>query len=1087
MNQNVQKDNTSDLINKYSRTLDTSAEALRAAAKSFDSSTTKLNSDYKRTTDYLVQMMVKTAKAFDKDVSDLETSMKERSQDSSNETNQLAKQNKNLVKSLDDTYKGHLTGLQRYGGAFIKSVELVGSALLNRYKTAASNVLSSYENNLSAITVRMFDSNSEYTTAMQKATDQIRSMDLTKQFSQIDFTEQLATVLETGIRKSSSSQLDITSTVMGNLITNKLTPYISTNTRTYTRMTKLLGENFTQGMTGLATVLEDKYGAEGLEQGQFDATLEAFGNMMQANAKQSGESASKAISAAVEMNDRIANTMGSEESDHWRSLITEIAETGKSSDAVMLAAMQKAGVYNAADVSNAEKLQELTSTYYDMVRGSTSAAWGGQYSQAYGTSAQTIWAAQGAGSLKSLTDPLTKTYKSLNTYFQKQESLTEGYGQSKTAQYEKGYENSVAKGVDTLADKIPHALDNLELIYKAVSAWFAAWLGKGLVKSVGGKVFGKGSLGTEGGLSLGKTSLLNNSTSFAEQVALLKGGAGSLSEVAELGKSGLTGLGKASGVLSIIAGLVMAGVDAKDAVSRAKQSGTSAIGAGAEGFFTGSSIAGMSEEEKQQYYQQSGYFNISDVFKNAGKYALVGGGVGTFAGGPLGTAIGTAVGGVTGAVTSAIDQAVNSYDYRKLDKATEEASKSLANLKQASSDYESTLKKTDKTQSNLNIIQENLGKSTDDTEEAFAALKAEYPEYLTGLTSSKDMNQDLVDVLKRRIEAEKLSTLKDTQEAAEKASSAESKKLKKEIKVASKDTISDAERSFANFVKKEGKNGVVTKDQIVDWTNQNDTPSLYELNKLGAIRQTGSGYTISKRLSKSKDKSSITEALNPVIAQKFSSDSTLMQLYNNIVESYNSLYDDKGHLREDLSQGDKSSYQSLLESSSTSFKNLYNETKSQFKKKSIQSARNFKSEAKASFGDDKLKEMLDKGNVKFSYKLGTDKTKEGRAYLHENEAVLTADTASKMRTMASGLGGISNLVDLMYSVNRGLTTTTATASAADSSSLESPIYTLLTTYTKSVTDSLSSLVSMVSQLVNTDDVDFPKSLRNSKLASYKGV
>lgn len=1082
--QNSQKDQTSDLINKYSQTLDNSASALKTAALSFNKTSKELSSDYKKTTDYLIQMMVKTAKTFGKDVSDLEDSMKRRTRDDSDQEGKVAKQNQRTIDELDKLHKSNLSSLQRYGGAFIKSVELVGTALLNRYKTAANNVLSSYESHFSDITVRMFNSNSDYTEAMKDATRQISSMDLTKQFSQIDFTEQLATVLESGIRKSSDSQLDITNTVMSNLITSKLTPYISTNTRTYTRMTKLLGENFTQGMTGLATTLEDKYGAEGLEQGQFDATLEAFGNMMQANAKQSGEDVNRALSAAVEMNDRIANLMGSEESDRWRSLITEISETGTSSDAVMLAAMQKAGVYNAADISDSDKLQRLTTMYYDMVRANTSAAWGGQYSQSLGTSAQTIWATQGANSLESLSDPLTKTYESLNAYTEKQEALTEGYGQSKSAQYDKEYENSVSTGVDTLADKVPHALDNLDLIYKVVLGWSAAWTARGLI---GGGDSGSGVLG-----GLASKAIRTNGRA-ASVLSKLPEGLPTLGLGSAVGAGTATVGGILTGVTGLVTGTAMAGVDAYQAGSRAsanEQGVGQTILQGARGALTGSSTAGMTEQQKQEYYQQQGYFSWKDVGTNALKGGALGAGIGTAAGGwalGTGTAVGAVIGAATGALTNIIDQVADAHDYKQLEKASEEASESLSNLKQASSNYESTLKKSDDTLSNLDTIQENLGKSTSATEDAFTALKKEYPEYLTGLTSSTEVNQDLIDVMKERVRAENLKALKDAQEAGEEASEDERKKLDKDIKVATKDSISDVSQAFYT----ENKGKTLSSTELNKWVEGYSKRSgksiasiADQLHKEGAYSRHGL-VNQSFEVSNFEGKSTITQSLNKTIADYLGSDSVLSELYGRIVESYNNLYDSEGNPKEGLSDPDKLQYTGLLEGFASQFKETYYSEKAKFKDKDEEAAVNFKKEAQNLFGDN-LPSMLKAGGVEnFSYKLGTDRvTKDQTAQLHQNEAVLTAATATKLRDLSKGMGGISNYVDLLSQVQAQPVQKATTLSSA---STDSPIYTLLSTYTKSVTDSLSSLVSMVSKLVDIDESDFPEPVVNKKLASYKGA
>lgn len=1060
-----QYDGTADLINKYSQSLDKSAQSLKIAAQSYEKTSNSAVKDYKSTTNYLVDMMVKTAKAFGKDIDDLESSMKKNNEE---KKKQDTENGEKLAGHLEEAYKTGSNNLQRWGKAFANQLNLVGTAIIGRYKTAASSVLSSYESSLSEITVKMFDSNSEYTAAMQKATRDIRDMDLTKQFSQVDFTESLKEVLAQGIRDVGDQQISTSDMALENLITNKLTPYISTSNRTYVRMTKELGKSFTENITGLASLLEDKYGAEALENNQLSTSIEEFIPVIQGFAKEQGLDSNQITNSMMQTMSVVASQYGEAEAENFRSQIVTALQDPTSASALMQSALQGADVGSILNDP-----MKLAQRYYSGVESYTGMSNYGMYAKALGIDPNTIAYVKGYGegtsSLDAFNDSAISASESLNAYQNKVDALEGGYGQSKSAQFEKTYENQVAEGVDFLADKFPHALDNLEIATRVIQAWFTAWL-------AGGGNSGSG-LGSVKGF-VGKSSL-------GSQLEMLKGGAG-LGETFSAGRAGLSGLGTAAGVASILGGLVWGGYDAYKAVGRAKQSGTNAVGAGVEGFFTGNSTAGMSDEQKKDYYSSNGYFSWSDLTKNAGKYALVGGGAGTFAGGPLGTAIGAVAGGALGAATSAIDQIVNAHDYKQLEKASEAASESLANLKQASSDYESTLKETDETQSNLDIIQKNLGKSTDDTEKAFVALKSQYPEYLTGLTSSKEVNQELIDVINKRIEAEKLESLKKTQESAEEAAKDEVKKLKGEIKVSTKDSATDASKEFYNYVS--GLGGSISKDDAESWVNEyvsnhkgTDASSVWK-DLQGSYKYSWGKYTVKDSM---KGKSSVTEDLNKLVLSEFASDSVLMQLYGNVVQAYNSLYDDKGKLKQGLSEADRSSYSDLLSSSASSFKDLYDSEKSEFGKKSSKAAINFANEAKNSFGNSKLVDMLKAGSVEFSYKLGTDKTKEGRAYLHDDEAVLTANAATKMRSMASGIGGISNLVDLMYATNRGLAT--ATTSVSDGSSIESPVLTLLTSYTKSVTDSLSSLVSLVGQLVRPDDNTFPAPKTNRKLSSYQGV
>lgn len=1061
-----QYDGTADLINKYSQSLDKSAQSLKIAAQSYEKTSNSAVKDYKSTTNYLVDMMVKTAKAFGKDIDDLESSMKKHNEEKKKQDTESGEK---LAGHLEEAYKTGSNSLQRWGKAFANQLNLVGTAIIGRYKTAANSVLSSYESSLSEITVKMFDSNSEYTAAMQKATRDIRDMDLTKQFSQVDFTESLKEVLAQGIRDVGDQQISTSDMALENLITNKLTPYISTSNRTYVRMTKELGKSFTENITGLASLLEDKYGAEALENNQLSTSIEEFIPVIQGFAKEQGLDSNQITNSMMQTMSVVASQYGEAEAENFRSQIVTALQDPTSASALMQSALQGADVGSILNDP-----MKLAQRYYSGVESYTGMSNYGMYAKALGIDPNTIAYVKGYGegtsSLDAFNDSAISASESLNAYQNKVSALEGGYGQSKSAQFEKTYENQVAEGVDFLADRFPHALDNLDIATKVIQAWFTAWL-------AGGGNSGSG-LGSVKGF-VGKSSL-------GSQLKMLKGGAG-LGETFSAGRAGLSGLGTAAAGASILGGLVWGGYDAYKAVGRAKQSGTSAAGAGVEGFFTGNSTAGMSDEQKKDYYSSNGYFSWSDLAKNAGKYALVGGGVGTFAGGPLGTAVGAVAGGALGAVTSAIDQYLDVRKFKKLQEASEDAAQSIESLKSASNNYETTVKSTNDSLDDLDIITNRSTHTQEEVSSALSDLKSQYPEYLGSIKDVSQLDDSYVQILKDKIELEKIKANKEMVDTAESTS----------VDTSSySGIISTTASDFAKWAQSQKSEGDINKG-AEGWVSRYAARTGRSVNSVysdlrsafgsGVVNQygnetTGYQYTFDTSLGSTVGNYDYTATLSE-------SDEQMRKLFQD--QWTNKIYQEFLNLRTSYltekqrgSSADYSTPKKLAVDLSKDLQTFYKGLKGQSLSVYESAYRN--QIAEGTEDSPNLDTMFKALGVDIpEYKLGTDKTKEGRAYLHSDEAVLTANAATKMRSMASGIGGISNLVDLMYATNRGLAT--ATTSTSDGSSIESPVLTLLTSYTKSVTDSLSSLVSLVGQLVRPDDNTFPAPKTNRKLSSYQGV
>lgn len=104
--------------------------------------------------------------------------------------------------------------------------------------------------------------------------------------------------------------------------------------------------------------------------------------------------------------------------------------------------------------------------------------------------------------------------------------------------------------------------------------------------------------------------------------------------VSKFAEGAAPALMKAAGVGAIVAGVIWGVVDGIMAYGKAEEWGVSGIAAGLGGFFGGSGEGG----------------DIKDAFKNAGKFAIMGAGIGLLAGGPLGALAGGLAGAAFGGI-----------------------------------------------------------------------------------------------------------------------------------------------------------------------------------------------------------------------------------------------------------------------------------------------------------------------------------------------------------------------------------------------------------------------------------------------------
>lgn len=1031
---NDSSENFSGLVGNYSRALDRSADSLKSAAKDFKDSAKEITNNSDRNTDRIIKALSSFAKAFDKQVDDIDDLF------SGNNKEQKSEFEKNLEKYVGENKK-NLTKTQAVLSATIKTFAVVANAVNRNFQRGFNSILNNYNENYSSITARMNKSNKDYTDMLMDSTKKIRQESLTNQFSQIDFTKALQDVLAQGIRdiddKNTASEM-----AYNNMITNQVLPMISTNTRTYVRYSKLLGDTFSKGITTIGTEIQKTYGAEGLEQGQADAFLDTMSADIFSSAIEAGKSQEEAVEMlqdAMSAYGDLSGKYGSQVAEYALGQLKDYLDNPGSANAVTIEAASRAGIEYGGSVSGQQFtafLNNLIGDYQDYTSGIGKGIGG----EALGISPDILRLVQAAQSWGDKSPIESLKVNTDQAYGELKSELSDGFTRSITAQADKWNENLMSGLADAAGQYIPHADEVLSDIWRIVKIWFAAWAAKG--------VFGGGEGGTSLFNKIGSSDIMGSS--LKGQIAGIPSqGLGEALKSGGLGGS-LSGLGTALGVAGIAAGTIWAGVDAWKAGSRAAENNMSTgqvIGQGARSFFTGSSTAGMTSDQKKAYYEQNGYFNFKDAALNAGKWALVGGGAGTLAGGPLGTAIGAVAGGIVGFATNAIDQAIDAHHYKELAEASENASKSVQALSKASSDYKSVMKKTENVQEYLNDLN---SKDTETREVAFEALKSQYPEYLSNIESVKDLDKDYIEVIKTKIELEKLQAKNDALTAL-------------------KDTSVDTSEYAKDMLSYGGK-------EFAEWASNNKGFSEEEANaKVKEIADkyyNGNLQETWKILRSDFGSSVINEGVwsqelddykysfdtgngESVFNYDFSSslgthldasNSVFSEQYQILLKGYAALQD--------------AYYQKDMEYAKEAAQDLSEELERFYEPLTGPVAKEFRARFRNDFKDiDTYYNYVGiTGDDVPHYRTGINKIqRDSLAEVHQGEAVLNSAVASKARELSEG--GIAGFINSLY----GLVNTQVTAVGQSSQDVISPVVESI----NKQTDILSDLLSLILQDTTT--------------------
>jgi hypothetical protein len=180
------------------------------------------------------------------------------------------------------------------------------------------------------------------------------------------------------------------------------------------------------------------------------------------------------------------------------------------------------------------------------------------------------------------------------------------------------------------------------------------------------------------------------------------------------GAAGGIGVAGAAATAGLAIGAVWGAVDAGREIKRADELGLNKVNAGVGGFLGGS----VRDETGQKTW--------GNALGNAGKYALIGGSIGTFVGGPIGTAVGAGVGAVAGFAmgTRSFDRYImgNSEESNRIISGIDRLDNKLTDKYMAAGFTEDTAQVMAE---GLSQFGDQLGTNDSKTLDAFAAYYAE--------------------------------------------------------------------------------------------------------------------------------------------------------------------------------------------------------------------------------------------------------------------------------------------------------------------------------------------------------------------------
>ena len=1114
-----ESDNYANLLNQYSQSLDKSADALKVASENFNKTSMSLVKDTEKNNDKLIRAFNEILKAFGKENKELNQMIKDTNETSEDIRNKDVADNLSQYAKVNDT---HTEKTRAVGNALIGSFKIAGDYVIKKFTEASHNVISSYNAALSEVTVRQNITNQEYTQSLKGITDEIKSDGLRRQFSQVDFLNSLQTTLSTGLRGDDAER-----TAYSNLITNKVLPALNTNTTSYTRMSKMFGETFTEGITAVNKYAEKLYGGEGLEQGQADMVLENVYREVAASADSSQDAVNKIQEMQLAYS-QYADKYGAEASQDLLNIFKAVSSGDVSQlgnqGGLAVAAADAAGI----DVGNknsltGENFDKFVQEYAKIVMQEMDNGFTATLSGAFGSNVNTINAMIAGENLG--TDVMNlggakQGFNSKDEYSQIMNNLGNGMYQNLTDQQTKLNENLVAKFSDTIAGIIPDTDTALKSIASILGLWWAAWRVRS-VKDLGGgsllDLFGKGS--SSGGLS--NAFSLGDANAAKE---LFQEG-NTFKDVAEVAGKGnaiggklLANAGTIASGASLVAGLAMAGHSAYQGFQGAKENGATTSeawgNAGLSALSGGASTYGWSDEAKlAEVKERGGSIDWSKVGKSALTGGLTGAGIGGLAGsvaGGIGAAPGAAIGGAVGAAAGAISSLAVQFDEmhdlsvlnnKGLGKMTEELGETTKGL---NAETES-LKEISDLRSEIDTLKESLSDTSEMTaleiaqkerqlklDEQLLEIKLkEYNASSSDLSDAADQAQAAMDSANSIAEFASMFDSGSFESMDDFMSSLGVKNFSEDYdgKIGNAVTDGNYGTIISSLGGKDAVNSILSalgKDELTGDLGEDkktlsnllmSMASSQELEGATRGRNYGNLMTITggQLLSVAQDTYDAAvqqnSAVNDAVDQKFST------LSSSDFENQNSFFTE---VQDGLAAMYKN-VESLDSYEGKSAKDIISSSISNITDEEVDAYLSWIGGQDSASWDGSV--WKDSKVARF-FKLGTDKITSPvqPAYLHENEAVLSAATAEKLREMSEGSGGISGYVGSLYDEAQKLK---STAVPPETSASFDPVIEAISSQTGTLNDSLQSIIELIAQLLPEGTINAPEI--SKRLLNYSGA
>ncbi len=532
--------------------------------------------------------------------------------------------------TLDKTLQKHGAKFDGYAKAAVQSLSAVLSFAFNKFEKGFNSIVDNFNQNFTAITSRQQYTNRQYANMLNGFTKWVETHDLRTQFSQIDLSNALIPILQTGIRGGLAEEM-----AKRNVVTEKLLPMINTNTRAYMRMSKLFGDTFTQGITAIGTYTE-RYlqSAEGLEEGNLDSIIQTIYRELGEVAK-TPEQFNKMMQETITSYQIMASKYGAD----YAGTALQNYSKWISGEGVMSGDL--ASILPGKSASNrsfdafGKAMETIFSTYID---GRMPSGYG---ANAFGFSKEAIQDYMiGQKFNKEMTvsmDEVLADFDASAEYQKDMYTLSQGAYNSITEQQNKFNENAMAYLGTLAAENIPDVQGSLNLIKGIVSAFFTAWLTSRTID----KVTGGGDGGILGSL-IGKNNIVKGGN-FRLLKSFANAGAASghwgTSVVGNTVGGALQTLGPIAGGLIAVKDAISGGLADPTKSGIALRLGVGGVG-GRVINTIGGAIAGNTEAD-------STWGVAKNIMGNTAKGALIGA-----VGGPVGMLIGGAIGAITNVIAT---------------------------------------------------------------------------------------------------------------------------------------------------------------------------------------------------------------------------------------------------------------------------------------------------------------------------------------------------------------------------------------------------------------------------------------------------